>query len=241
MPTKYFILSKPKTDKPHQDDNNQLVFLNNHNQYILPHSIFDYYSQNGLFEKHLIDWCSQFCSLDTNFLDIGAHTGTYSISLAPFSKRVLAFEPQKMSFYALCGSVALSNIHNIDCFQYALGSIEQVGKITLNIVSNDGGGSTIHPSTSTFNTETISLFTLDHIYNSLDTSIGFIKMDVEENELFVLQGGLNTILLFKPIILFEANSFQPSLWDFFTYTLGYSIIAVSGTNNMFLASPIITL
>jgi hypothetical protein len=63
-------------------------------------------------------------------------------------------------------------------------------------------------------------------------------MDVEENELYVLIGGKYTILKHKPHILFEANTYNPELWNFFTNELRYSITGVSGVDNMFLASPL---
>ena len=49
-----------------------------------------------------------------HILDIGANIGTHTI---PFSKmvyrgHVYAFEPQKMTYYGLCGGVALSNLKN---------------------------------------------------------------------------------------------------------------------------------
>ena len=68
-------------------------------------------------------------------LDIGAHTGTYTVSLAQYCNHVYAFEPQKMTYYALCGSIALSNLTNVTCLNVGLGSNEQVGKQTLNIIT----------------------------------------------------------------------------------------------------------
>ena len=96
-----------------------------------------------------------------------------------------------MTYYALCGSVALSNIRNVNCINYGLGSLEQVGIKDLYIVSNDGGGSTVIISNSNSShilaTEIIEIKTLDS-FNIRD--IGFIKMDVEENEINVLMGAI---------------------------------------------------
>jgi hypothetical protein len=49
-----------------------------------------------------------------------------------------------MTYYSLCGSIALSNIKNAVCLNFGLGRQDQVGKQTLNIITLDGGGSTIH-------------------------------------------------------------------------------------------------
>jgi FkbM family methyltransferase len=230
MLCKYFILTKP-TNNIINDDTNQIIFLNTRS-YILPQNNIHYYMNNGLFEKHLIDWSKQYCSKDKNMIDIGAHSGTYSISLADNCKHVYSFEPQKMTYYSLCGSVALSNITNITCINIGLGSEEQIGKNTLNIVSLDGGGSTLHTSNNILRTEEIEIKTLDS-YNI--ENIGFIKMDVEENELNVLKGSLITLQKSNyPKILFESNTINETLFNFLK-NLNYNIIEINGCRNMYLA------
>ena len=61
-------------------------------------------------------------------------------------------------------------------------------------------------------------------------------MDVEENELFVLQGGLETIRRSNyPTLLFESNFENKTLFDYIR-EIGYrDIITISGCNNMYLA------
>jgi len=247
MACSYFILTKP-IDKPiHSNDNNQIIYLNKCHNYILPQSNIDYYMKNGLFESHLIEWSKQFCSKDKVMLDIGAHSGTYTIALSNYSKHVYSFEPQKMTYYALCGSVALSNLRNITCYNYGLGSQEQVGIKDLFIVSNDGGGSTVIGSinqdsthNNTLAIEKIEIKTLDSIAIGNIDNIGFIKIDVEENELNVLYGSLETLKNSNyPTILFECNKDKAINWkELFEFlnNLGYKTVNVSGVSNMFLAS-----
>jgi len=231
MICKYFILTKP-TNNTINDDNNQIIFLNS-KSYILPQNNIHYYVNYGLFEKHLIDWSKQYCNKDKNMIDIGAHSGTYSISLADNCKHVYSFEPQKMTYYSLCGSVALSNINNITCINVGLGSDEQIGKNILNIVSLDGGGSTLHNNNNNIlGTEEIEIKTLDS-YN-ID-NIGFIKIDVEDNELNVLKGSVMTLQKSNyPKILFESNTINETLFNFLK-NLNYNIIEINGYKNMFLA------
>jgi FkbM family methyltransferase len=234
MSTKYFILRKSAGSRVNDNTENQVVFLNNGETHILPQTNLEYYVGRGLFESSLIEWCKQFCNQGKAFLDIGAHSGTYSISLADNCAGVYSFEPQKMTYYALCGGVALSGKDNITCFQYGLGSPDQVGQKTLNIVSNDGGGSTVQtPETMPIlREEVIEIRTLDSF--ALE-NIGFIKMDVEENELYVLKGALETLKRNQyPTILFESNYENHALFSFIK-EIGYAgIISVAGCNNMFL-------
>jgi len=144
MTTKYIILTKDERDATDNNQNNQIFFVNKPLTYLMPSVNHTYYAERGLFENNLIEWCKQFCRKDATFLDIGAHTGSYAITLAPYSGKVVAFEPQKMTYYALCGGVALSGATNVECLKLGLGNLAQNGSKTLHIVSNDGGGSTVH-------------------------------------------------------------------------------------------------
>jgi FkbM family methyltransferase len=235
MSTTYFILSKPKTSEDITDKSqNQILYLNNNFNFILPQNLMTCYIENGLFESNLMEWCKQFCNPNKIFLDIGSHTGTYGISLSKYCKHVYCFEPQKMTYYSLCGSVALSNIINITCLNFGLGSNEQSGKNILKIVSNDGGGSTLHSNNmNVLKEEEIEIKTLDSLNI---TNIGFIKMDVEDNELFVLKGSIETLKQSNyPIILFESNYNNTELFDYIKY-IGYNVIQIQGVTNMFLAT-----
>ena len=229
----YFILTKPNNYGVNNEDKNQIICLRE-KIYILPKNNMNYYIQHGLFEKNLMEWCRQFCKKDQNMLDIGAHSGTYTISLAENCKHVYSFEPQKMTYYSLCGSIALSNIKNVTCINFGLGSLDQVGKQTLNIVSVDGGGSTLHTNNNNIlQTEEIEVRTLDSF--NID-NIGFIKIDVEENELQVLLSGENTLKKSNyPKILFEMNVENKGLINFLI-GMNYDIININGCNNMFLAT-----
>lgn len=234
MRTRYFILQKPKDASLTDESKNQILLTSPMINYILPQNNFVYYAQNGLFEKSLIEWCRQFGDKNKTFLDIGAHSGTYALSLADKFKDVHAFEPQRATFYALCGSVALSGLSNIECHRVGLGNEDQIGRMKLCIVSDDGGGSSVHATGNkqVLAEEWIDIKTLDSF--GLD-SIGFIKMDVEDNELFVLKGAVETIKRSGyPKILFESNSVNPPLFEFLK-ELGYSVTGISGVSNMFLA------
>ena len=65
-------------------------------------------------------------------VDIGANFGTYSLGLASAvgSKgRVHAFEPQRIIFNMLAGSVALNSLTNVYCYNQAVGST--IGSIEI--------------------------------------------------------------------------------------------------------------
>jgi FkbM family methyltransferase len=206
----------------------------------MPLNNFSYYLQHGLFEAPLIEWSKQFCRPDSLFLDIGAHTGSYAITMAPLCKKVVAFEPQRMTYYALCGGVALSGATNVECCPFGLGSEEQIGTNSLYIVSVDGGGSTVHapPPSNVFQTESIEIRTLDSM--TFSDPISFIKIDVEQNELNVVRGGERTIRLHTPTLLFEQNDPAHTIHEMtsFFQQMEYEVLPVNRSHNMFLAVPV---
>jgi hypothetical protein len=107
--------------------------------------------------------------------------------------------------------------------------------MTLNIVSNDGGGSSVHNDNSNIlATEEIKIDALDNLGIS---NISFIKMDVEDNEQYVLEGARETLKNSNyPCILFECNdrTKHQGLFDIIE-ELTYSIITINGVQNMYLA------
>lgn len=219
--------------------NNFFIYESNKLSYLLPSYDKDYYNNNGLFEEDLIDWCKQFCKKNKSFVDIGAHTGTYSITLSGDCLAVHSFEPQRFAYNALCGSLALSGISNVLTYNTALGSNAQVGKGLMYIEPNTGGGSTLHIDSADFNfrSQLVDINTLDS-FNIKD--IGFIKIDAEGNEYNIISGAQETLEKSDyPPILFENNPNNNSNNNdviHLLYQKGYNIHQVNGYPNMFLAA-----
>ena len=199
--------------------------------------------KHGLFEKSLIEWSKQFCNKDKNVLDIGAHAGTYSMHLSEHCKTVYAFECQRRTYYQLCGNISINNFSNIVAHNVALSGPENKNKeLTLRIISDDGGGSSILDlpiNQKKLSEEKVICKTLD----SFDIShISFIKIDVEGSELDVIRGAVQTLKRNKyPPILFEAWPDEwyivkkKELFDYFEF-LGYKINPINGYPQMFLAT-----
>lgn len=206
--------------------------------------------KHGIFEKELIAWTKQFLKADEDMIDIGAHCGTYALSCAPYCRNVYAFEAQRMTYYQLCGGIAINYYHNVYPHHVALG--EESKDMQLYVTSNDGGGSTLNKTwtekqqQSCLRTETCAMRTLDSFAlfpQKTKGRVGFIKIDVEGHELQVLKGALQTIRDNKhPPILFEVwttkwyEATKTSLFQFILQTLGYrEIRQAPHADNMFLA------
>jgi FkbM family methyltransferase len=246
MTTKYFLYTKKDGHSVQDITGCQIINPASYAGTILvyPEESIDIHYNHAILEGSLIEWCKQFCSQDSTFLDLGAHTGTYAVNLSPHCKTVYAFEPQERTYYALCASVVLSNRQNIRCLRLGLGSPEQVGPATLYIQNEDGGNSTlcIQNEDKVIRKETVEITTVDRLFAEHPPSspVRFIKVDVENNELNVLKGAVNTIINNGyPKIIFEQHSDpdqQRALQEFLKDELGYHVQSISGYSHMFLAT-----
>lgn len=203
----------------------------------------DWILKEGIPEKSLIDWCKTYCDKSKTFVDIGAHMGTYALSLAPYCKEVHAFECQRNTYYQLCAGIALNELYNVYPHNFALGKAEDNEKLmSLKITSEDGGGSSICNLPSNLRClreEQVVVRSLDsfHLEN-----VGFLKIDVEGSEINVLKGAEETLKKSGwPPFIFEA---WPDAWygkqkeELMNYIrgLGYTISPIQGYPQMFLAS-----
>jgi FkbM family methyltransferase len=158
----------------------------------------------------LIDVCDDGCIV----LDAGANCGIFSIPIAQRIRerggRVIAFEPQRMMFNALSGSVALNDLRNIFAYQMALSDTE--GHVELpeinyhsNAADTDFGSVEVSklsqpPAPSFLTDRVVKCMTIDGMrLHRLD----FVKIDVEGFELNVLIGGKKTIQYYRPFLHIE--------------------------------------
>ena len=148
-------------------------------------------------------------------LDIGANFGTYSLALAAVvgpSGKVQAFEPQRLIYNLLVGSVALDSLTNVYCHNVALGDREgrvEIPQYDYNRPMNFGsveftGEQSEHLAQARGHdpakAEFVPLTTID----ALDfPKADLMKIDVEGMELQVLQGGRQTIGRCRPVLFVE--------------------------------------
>ena len=175
--------------------------------------------QTGDWEPHLQAISSVFYrdALNPVIVDVGANLGAYSIPIAKkiqsIGGSVIAFEPQRIVYYQLCGNIILNRLDNYFAHHKAVGNINSL----INIPETDFaenynvGGFSIEQkyrenldlqqfmNKNSFHVEIVKL---DHI--STDSSIKLIKIDVEGSELDVIRGGIQ---------LLEAHNFPPILFE----------------------------
>lgn len=67
----------------------------------------------GRHERDLIDWSKQLSPTTRQFVDVGAHVGSWTLVMATQFREVHAFEPRRLTFQQLCGNIALNGLENV--------------------------------------------------------------------------------------------------------------------------------
>lgn len=128
-------------------------------------------------------------------VDAGANIGLVAIpvaqALALKGGHVIAFEPQRMMAYALCGAVALNDLENIEVRNQGLGADTGTlkGQAPNYSAPQDFGLYSLADQAKQGSVE-IEVVTIDSL--ALER-LGFLKIDVEGMEVAVLEGAKSTI------------------------------------------------
>jgi len=148
-------------------------------------------------------------------IDVGANFGTYTLGLAAAvgnRGKVHAFEPQRIIFNMLAGSVALNSLTNVYCYNMAVGA--RTGSVEipqfdyaspLNFGSIEFGPEQreqLHQKRKhdVAAAEYVTLVSLDSFaFERVD----LIKIDAEGMELDVLAGAADTIRRCRPLMYVE--------------------------------------
>jgi len=200
----------------------------------------------GRYERDLVDWSLQLASKDKQFVDIGAHMGSWTLVMAPHFREVHAFEPQRLIYQQLCGNAALNGLTNV--FARNVGLDEAPGCLTLQRPGVDRGSSSARSDVASrfssegvaLSPETIDVVTLDS-FASVLTDVGLVKIDVEGLELRVLKGAVEVLRQNAlPKLLVECWSAdwyaqdKEDLLDLLD-DLGYRVMSIAGYADMLLA------
>lgn len=139
-------------------------------------------------------------------VDAGAHFGIYTKALSALvgsEGRVLAFEPQRDVFDVLCR--LRFPFANVECHRIALSDRE--GERTLSQPLLAGGApepalATLEPIAAPCATEVVVTRTLDSFGDALH-GLAFVKIDVEDHEVALLDGARGILAREQPIVQVE--------------------------------------
>lgn len=177
----------------------------------------------------LVDAARSIGKKPTNIVHAGGNTGMYAIEFAKRCSTVYTFEPSHENFQAM--SLNCMPYSNIFMFRAALGPSPGSIQVVNDEPHNTGTwrvGS---------NTGDIPMIRIDDL-GLVDVDI--IHLDVEGFELPAIQGAVNTIKSYYPVLAFESlnhnvayNYTQEELFDF-VCSLGYNAYQVYSNEVMFI-------
>jgi FkbM family methyltransferase len=134
-------------------------------------------------------------------IDAGANIGLLSIPIARAVQAnggtVLAFEAQRMLFYALCGATSLNDLQNLHPYNRALGAetkTVRVPRLDYGAKQDFGLLSLVDPVADP-KSEAVPMQPIDALGLS---RLDFLKIDVEGMEIEVLQGAQRLIREHRP-------------------------------------------
>lgn len=137
-------------------------------------------------------------------VEVGANFGAHTIPLARIvgeSGSVIAFEPQRIPYQAMCGSIALNSLPNVITMQAAVGHV--AGMLYVPQLDPDSEQSIGSLELGQHREgDPTPLVTLDRLHLS---RLDFLKIDVEGMECEVLRGGVETIKKHQPVIYLECD------------------------------------
>ena len=189
--------------------------------------------ESSIFEEYSTNFIKKIIQNGNIALDIGANIGYYSIMLSRLvgdTGRVLCFEPTNHYRKVLEKNLDINNLKNVEIYQFGLSNKKQ----ELSIDIGDSSASLHNPIKKLVKlSEIINLSRLDDVVEELNiTKLDFIKIDVDGHEPAFLDGALETIKKYNPIILLEVNHlnyFDAGVYacDFYDYlvSVGFNIFS----------------
>lgn len=155
-----------------------------------------------------IEFLKQLCAPGNVVFDCGANIGNHSLIFAKSvgeNGSVFSFEPQENCFQLLCANLAINNLFNVQVFKCAVGDNNKdllFPFVSPNMKFNFGG---ISMKESHIYTKSVKVQQrqLDEFLDIEKCDL--LKIDVEGFESAVLNGGLNFISKFRPVIYCENN------------------------------------
>jgi FkbM family methyltransferase len=157
-------------------------------------------------------YLEQLLSPGMTFIDAGANIGVYTLVASRIvgdRGRVIAFEPSAQSFPVLQRNIALNRLTNVLAFPFALTQTSGRTRLYrgpnagLNSLGSDPSWPERFPSWRE-EVEEIATEPLDGVLHRTSTNrVHVVKMDVQGAEELVLRGGINTVKVMRPRIIFE--------------------------------------
>lgn len=167
--------------------------------YLLPVNQFDpsvFYSKYGL---ELVSDLT--CIKGKDIVDVGGYVGDTALLFSPLTERnVYVFEASPDNCQIINQTIHLNGLKNIILENKALSN--ETGTVTFSLGERNSCNSLVErPGYVYPNHIQVEAMTLDAYVQEKGINVGLIKVDIEGGEQLFLQGALETIRRFNPILL----------------------------------------
>ncbi len=173
----------------------------------------------GTYEPEISYLIETLIKPDDVVLDIGANVGLHTVAFAHAAAQghVFAFEPVDEMADKLSRNCALNGIENVTLVRCALGDAETTMDMNVNIAGKGMEGtssltSTVHVDAHPewYDRRRVPVRRLDDLIGDLmpEARIGFVKIDTEGFETFIIKGGLDVLRRDRPRMILEAHTRQ---------------------------------
>jgi FkbM family methyltransferase len=166
----------------------------------------------GFYEPGLVELLRRHVDPQRDFIDVGANIGFYSVLAARLlpGRRVLAVEPNPEAQRRLAANLARNGVDG-SVTVFAGVASDAPGEAELNLIEGmeeySSLGSIVHAAVAGEASKRLAVpaETLDRLVERFGLEPGLIKIDVEGAEKLVLDGALETLRRFRPVILTELS------------------------------------
>lgn len=192
--------------------------------------VADTMSRGKIFEPEVVALAKSFIKEGSTVLDVGANFGQMTILFSKFAGDdgiVYAFEAQDKVYDVLKKNLDANNCKNVIALSDAVHKEKDLTLVFPEPDFNDFnpyGSNAINPKLR--EGRKVKTITIDGL--NISSPVSFIKIDIQGCDLFALQGAKETILKYKPAILFEYEEqfqvqFDTSFQDYvdFVNEIGY--------------------
>lgn len=192
----------------------------------------------GFYEKKEMDMIARLVQNTQTVLDVGGNIGWFSLTLAKLRKdlNIYTFEPIPKTFDYLEQNVQLNHFGNIKCFNFGFSHCEGVIPFYYYSQGSENASMTNVSGKEDVCIQESKVMRMDDFVNKFNLTVDFIKCDVEGGELFVFQGGIETIKRDRPIIFTEMLrkwsekfNYHPNDIINLLKEIGYICLVTSGT------------
>jgi FkbM family methyltransferase len=161
-----------------------------------------YFSTKDVYQEYINDMYKKYHRNNSIILDVGANIGIFTVSFAKLDNtcKIYSFEPINEIYNVLDKNVQENKLENIINNNYALSDKNEI--VEMKWCFNNWGGSSI---TQDFSEEPYKIVNIEtKTLDSLNlTNISFMKVDVQDHELFVIKGAKNTLMNNDMVVILE--------------------------------------